>query len=133
MEREKENKSAVTASYNFMLGCLLLFLVIGPTESFAASAEDEIRYLIGSVGRDGCAFIRNDRRWSGRSARDHLKSKWQLNEHLVKNAEDFIEKIASKSATSGQLYLIRCRDQQEQSARDWFSQLLAEYRAEDSP
>ena len=129
MKQENINQGALSASFSFMPGCLLLLLVLAPVDSLAASAEEEIRFLIGSVGRDGCAFIRNDRRWSRRTARDHLRSKWQLNEHLVEDAEDFIEKIASQSATSGQPYLIRCRDQQERTARDWFSQLLSEYRA----
>ncbi|MBT8148186.1 MAG: DUF5329 domain-containing protein [Gammaproteobacteria bacterium] len=129
MKPENAKQSALSASFNFMPVCFVLILALGPVDSLAASAEEEIRYLIGSVGRDGCAFIRNDRRWSRRSARDHLMSKWQLNEHLVEDAKDFIEKIASQSATSGQPYLIRCRDQQEQAARDWFSQLLSKYRA----
>ena len=133
MKQENANQNVLTASLRFVPGWLLLLLALWPADSLAASAEEEIRFLIGSVGRDGCAFIRNSQRWSRRSARDHLRSKWQLNEHLVEDAEDFVEKIASQSATSGQPYLIRCRNQQEQSARDWFSQLLSEYRAANRP
>ena len=129
MKRKRLKITAMPVGFLVIAGCLIL----ASTESLAASADEEIRYLIGSVGRDGCAFVRNDRRYSRREARDHLRSKWRLNEQLVEDAEDFIDKLASQSATSGQPYLIRCRGQQEMTAREWFSQLLVEYRAGNSP
>ena len=94
----------------------------------AETHEDEIQFLIDSVGQDGCRFVRNDRRWSNRSARSHLQSKWELNVRLVASAEDFIEKIASYSVTSGESYRIRCRGESEQPASIWFHSLLSRYR-----
>ena len=116
---------AMCAASLVAVACLALV----PADVQAASAEEEIRYVIGSIGRNGCDLVRNDRRYSRREARGHIRSKWRLNEQLVASAEDFIEKIASRGATSGQPYLIRCRGQQESTAQDWFSQLLADYRA----
>ena len=109
---------------------IFVLLIVFPAHSFADTTDDEIRYLIGSVGRDGCAFIRNNRKYSRRQAREHLRSKWRLNERLVESAEDFIEKIASRSVTSGQHYRIQCRREQHITAEEWFAKLLAKYRAD---
>ena len=97
-------------------------------QSNAESMDVEIDFLINSVGRNGCAFVRNNHRVIGRDARSHLHSKRRLNAHLINNTEEFITKIVSSSATSGQAYLIRCSGQEEQTANNWFSALLAEYR-----
>lgn len=90
--------------------------------------NDEIDYLIGKVGKSSCIFIRNGKRYSRREARAHLSSKRRRNAHLIDSTEEFIEKIASKSAISGKPYLIRCRGQAEQTAGEWFSTLLGTYR-----
>lgn len=111
----------------YMLGLLL------PAVASAQTHEDEIEFLIQSVGEEGCRFFRNDHRYSSRTARAHLRSKWELNEQYVSSAEDFITKIASHSVTTNQPYMIRCRDQAEIPAFDWFSALLNRYREEGAP
>jgi hypothetical protein len=97
---------------------------------FADTTEDEIDYLISSVDKSGCAFIRNGKRYSGSDARAHLKSKRRANARLIDSAEDFIEKIASKSSMSGKPYLISCKGQERQTAGEWFTELLMKYRGE---
>lgn len=96
--------------------------------SFAQDFNDEIDFLISKVGRDGCSFVRNADRYMARDARRHLRSKLERNEHLVNSTEDFILKLASSSATTGEAYVIRCRGEEDQIAYDWFSALLADYR-----
>lgn len=88
----------------------------------------EINRLISSVGRNGCTFIRNGEKYRGREARDLLRTKREANEQLISSTEDFIEKIASKSATSGEPYLIQCRDQEEKTVNAWFTSLLEQHR-----
>jgi len=94
----------------------------------AESTEREIQFLIDSVGRDGCGFIRNSRRLSTHSARAHLQSKWELNARYVQTAEDFISKLASTSVTSGEPYQIKCRREDAQAAGQWFTERLRQYR-----
>ena len=108
---------------------LLLAVLSLNVPAHADSHEAEIQYLIDSIGRDGCRFVRNDRRYSNREARAHLKSKRELNEQYMASAEDFIEKLASYSVTTGEPYRIRCRGGQEQAAGDWFRTLLATFRS----
>ena len=110
------------------LRCLLLALALMPVVSLAETMNEEIDYLIASVGRDGCTFIRNDRRYSGREAREHLRSKRQRNAQLIDSTEEFIKNIASESSTSGAPYLIRCRRQQQLTANEWFTALLEDHR-----
>ena len=117
-----------------MAGLLGILAVVTLSSAMAQSASQdaemsaEIDFLIDSVGRDGCRFVRNERTYRGRDARAHLRSKRRRNAHLFDSTEEFIEKLASSSATSGAAYLIRCRDEPEQSAQVWFSNLLMQYR-----
>ncbi len=113
-----------------ILGALFVFLLFAlmPAVSVADTMNDEIDYLIDSVGRGGCTFIRNDRKYLGRDAREHLRSKRRLNAQLINSTEEFIEKIASESSTSGAPYLISCRGQQQETAIEWFSALLEKLR-----
>lgn len=104
-------------------------LLLLPTSIVAAEAlDEEINYLIASVGQDGCRFVRNDRRYNRGSARAHLRSKWELNAQYVNSTEDFINKIASVSVTTGEPYIVRCRGGEETIAREWFTQRLFDYR-----
>ena len=108
--------------------CVLFTLALIPAASLADTMDDEIDYLISSVGKGGCTFIRNGKTHTGREARAHLRSKRRLNAHLIDSAETFIEKIASKSSMSGKPYLISCRAKGKQTAAEWFTALLVEYR-----
>lgn len=90
--------------------------------------NEEIDYLISSVGKGGCTFIRNGKKYTGINARAHLKSKRRRNAHIIDSTEEFIAKIASQSITSGKPYLIRCKAEQEQNAGEWFTALLAQHR-----
>lgn len=104
-------------------------LAVLSATAIADTKNDEISYLINSVGKNGCVFIRNGERFSGKEAREHLRSKRKRNAYLIHSAEDFIEKIASRSSTSGQPYLISCRGKEQQTANEWFTRLLALHRS----
>ncbi|MDG1026527.1 MAG: DUF5329 family protein [Gammaproteobacteria bacterium] len=116
-------KSATTALCASVLALMLL-----PSISTAQSMSYEINRLISSVGRNGCTFIRNGERYRGRAAREHLRNKRKLNENLFATTEEFITKIASASATTGEPYLVRCRGQEETEVSEWFTALLEQFR-----
>ncbi len=115
-----------------LLAAIVLALSISPAHAQAPDLEDEIEYLIDSVGRDGCRFLRNDRSFPSRQAREHLRSKWRLNAHLIASTEDFIEKLASSSATTGRPYLVSCRGERS-PAGQWFFSLLERQRRTAAP
>jgi hypothetical protein len=115
-------------SRSFLVCGLLLVFALQPAVTLASLMDEEIDYLISAVGKGGCAFIRNGNKFTGRDARAHLKSKRRRNAHIIDSTEEFIEKIASQSATSGKPYLISCRGENQQNARDWFTAMLAQHR-----
>ncbi len=59
-------------------------------------------------------FVRNGTAYDSESAAKFLKAKWQ-NEKAVVTPRDFIEKVATKSSTTGKPYLIRFKDGKEVS------------------
>lgn len=114
------------------VGAALAAIALSATISLADPMDDEIDYLLSEVAKSRCTFIRNGKRYPGRDARAHLRSKYRYNAHLIDSTEEFIEKIASKSSMSGKPYLIRCSGQDEQTAGGWFTALLQTYRENES-
>ena len=106
----------------------IVVLALLPAAASAETMDNEIDYLISSVEISGCTFIRNGKQHSGKDARAHLKSKRRHNAYLYDSAEEFIDKIASKSAMSGKPYLIGCKGRAKQTAAEWFTSLLIKYR-----
>ncbi len=90
----------------------------------------EIHALIDAVEQvEGARFIRNGEEHDAKSAADHLRRKLKGAGGRVRTAEDFIEKIASKSSLSGNPYAMRLSNGQIVDAGDWFRAKLAAIRA----
>ncbi|MDA0279478.1 MAG: DUF5329 family protein [Proteobacteria bacterium] len=119
-----ENFSLFPITSAILLCGIVIALVLLAPVSSAESMNYEINRLISSVGRNGCNFIRNGEKYRGKAARDHLRSKRKLNEQLISTTEEFIEKIASTSAATGEPYLIRCLSQEERTVSEWFTTQL---------
>jgi hypothetical protein len=61
-------------------------------------------------GLQDAKFVRNGKEYDAASAAKFLRYKWDDLEAQVKTVSDFIEKIASYSATTGQYYQIRFKN-----------------------
>lgn len=70
-------------------------------------------------------FVRNGSTYEPATAVRFLRDKWDANKTRVKSARDFIDKVASKSETSGKPYLLRFSDGREIHSREF---LLAELK-----
>jgi hypothetical protein len=105
---------------------LAAFVIAGPT--FAETMDEEIDYLLVTVGGSECTFIRNGKRYPAQKAQDHLQTKRERGKRHFDSADEFIEKIASKSSFSGKPYRIQCGDEAEQTAAEWFTSLLTLHR-----
>lgn len=69
--------------------------------------NQKIEALILSVENlKGAKFYRNGTTYNAKEAADHLRMKWGKAGSRVKTANDFIEKVASKSYLSGSDYKI---------------------------
>jgi hypothetical protein len=75
-----------------------------------APARAEVDALLARLETSGCHFNRNGRWHSGADAKTHLLRKLDYLEtkDLVRSADQFIERAASKSSSSGKPYLVRC-------------------------
>ena len=91
-------------------------------QSVPAPEKQKIETLIKEVGElKDAKFVRNGWTYSPSTAVRFLRGKWEANAAEVKNARDFIDKVASMSGTSGKPYLIRFNDGREVKSRDFLS------------
>ena len=97
------------------IACLCFALV--PTLNAAGAPADEqkkIEALITHIGSlKKAVFIRNGKEYDAASAAKFLRGKWEAQGKEIKTAAEFIEKVATKSSTSGKAYRIRFEDGKE--------------------
>ena len=85
-----------------------------------------IELLLAEVESSGLTFIRNGKEHSPEEAAAHLRRKWDYAGSKIKTPEQFIDKVASKSSTTGKPYLIRLEDGSTVEAADWLRERLHE-------
>lgn len=84
-----------------------------------ARADAEIRHLIDFVAASGCSFVRNGDPHEPKAAAEHLLMKYGKAKSRVDTAEDFIDKVASRSYLTGNPYSVRCPGKPEITTRAW--------------
>jgi len=96
-----------------------------------AAAAAEIQYLFRIVSESGCDFYRNGRWYGAAEAEMHLRDKFTLLSaaEQISTAEEFIEKVASRSSLTGLAYQLRCQGNAPVPANQWLLNALAGYRA----
>ena len=96
----------------------------------ADSEQGTIEALIASVARlSDATFLRNGKSYSASGAARFLREKWRSREAEVRSAEDFIDRVASFSSTTGEPYLIRFANGQEVPSGEYLRAELAKLRA----
>lgn len=104
-------------------------LIALSAEEPAKTETQKIERLIGHVGKLGKAkFIRNDVEYDAASAEKFMRAKWKAMGADIKTATEFIEKIASKSSTTGKPYLIRFADGKERKSGEYLTEQLKTLR-----
>ena len=106
----------------------VVILALVSEMSPADTAEDEIQYLLNTVGESNCSFIRNGKSHDAADAQSHLEMKYGRGKPWVDSAEQFIERIASESSFSGDPYQIDCPDQPPRPTGDWLTEQLETLR-----
>lgn len=95
-------------------------------QTLPAAEKQKIETLIKHVGDlKDAKFVRNGSTYEPATAVRFLRGKWDANKAEVKTVRDFIDKVASKSDTSGKPYLMRFNDGKEIPSREF---LLAELK-----
>ena len=104
-------KTRSTLLFAAMLLCLASATA---ADEISTQEKEKIEYLINHLeSMKDATFIRNDKEYDARTAAFFLRSKWQINKDKVRTAEDFIERIASRSSTTGKPYRIRMKNGKE--------------------
>ena len=91
---------------------LSIFVVaaVGNAASLSPAARAEIDSLLSRLEASTCTFIRNGTSYPAAEAKSHLllKLKYLEDRGAVETAEQFIERAASSSSTTGRPYLVKC-------------------------
>ena len=106
----------------------LLLLALSMPMARADPLADEIAHLIDFVRTSSCTFIRNGSDYTGSEAADHIQAKYEHFKDEIRTVEDFIDRAASKSLTSGKPYEVRCAGKTIPAA-DWIRAEDADYRS----
>jgi len=108
------------------IACLLLALV--PSVNAAGAPPEErakIEALIAHVASmKKAVFIRNGKEYDAASAAKFLRGKWEAQDKDIKTAAEFVEKVATKSSTSGKAYRIRLEDGKETDCGPYLTERL---------
>jgi len=112
--------------------CLALFVpAIGSATATPSAAEQaRIDRLIDAVAQNKhCRFIRNGTDYSPANAAEFLRQKLRFRGGRVKTVHDFIDQIATKSSTTGEIYKVRLADGREVSSADFLRAELTRIEA----
>lgn len=109
---------------------LFLAGMLAANLAFAAPMQAEVAQLLMAVETSGCEFNRNGSWHNSKSARAHLQKKYDylVKKGLAATTEDFIERGASKSSTTGQKYLIKCAGSPATPSATWLTDELKKVR-----
>jgi hypothetical protein len=111
----------------------LIAAVVLASSSVAAPppiAQVETDYLLQLVEQSGCEFYRNGSAYDARRAAAHLRDKYAaLNASgKITTAEDFIEKVATKSSLTGRPYEVVCAGHARVTSAQWLRDALVRFR-----
>lgn len=97
----------------------------------AASPRAEVDALLTRLAQSECRFQRNGKWYGSQKAREHLERKLAYLERrgTLESAEQFIEKVASGSSTSGEPYLVQCAKAGAETSAEWLKGQLKALRA----
>lgn len=119
-----------------LLLAILLPLLLPALANAGGNIEDlattETIELLHRVEQSGCTFLRNGSKHDAREAADHLRSKIKRAGKRM-TTEQFIQKIASKSSSTGEPYHIVTADGKHMTSEDWFLEQLADIRGGKAP
>jgi hypothetical protein len=107
---------------------LLVFTLANAGTLLTETASAEINHLLDFVQSSGCDFNRNGTWYDAGHARTHLQDKFAYaKSRSLATADQFIDKIGSRSSFSGKPYRVRC-GAQELDAGPWLNRELKRFR-----
>jgi hypothetical protein len=96
-----------------------------PVHARAAYEKSRIEALISHIENlKDAQFIRNGESYDSKNAAKFLRGKWEAKAKEIKTAEDFIDKAATVSGTTGKPYLIKFNDGREVKCGEYLKEQL---------
>ncbi len=110
---------------------LMVFSGGAQAATLSNAARSEIESLMSRLEASACRFKRNGTWHTSAEARTHLVRKldYLQREGAVASAEQFIERAATRSSLSGQVYWVQCGAQTPQPGGEWLLGQLRLLRA----
>jgi hypothetical protein len=114
-----------TCGFFVLLFLLSAFPELTPAEDLSREERNKIEALLSCIeGLTDARFIRNGKDFSAAAAAEFLRRKWQTLDAQISCAQDFIDKVASFSSTTGKPYLIRFSNGREAPNAEFLRQQL---------
>lgn len=115
---------------------LMFTLTLVLMSGFAVAADidtttrKEIAHLFDYLQQSDCRFGRNGSWFDTGRAVQHIDKKYQylLRKNAIRSTENFIDRAASKSSTTGRPYHVDCGDSMVVESAIWFRDELNAYR-----
>lgn len=108
--------------------------------SFASpELEDrKINFLLDEVEKSGLKFFRNGAEHSSKDAKSHLKFKYNKAKGFFFSSDDitaqnFIDKIAASSSTTGEKYFIILKSGKKVPTKEWLDEKLKSFAPPKTP
>ena len=113
---------------------LAMALLVAQTQAntLPSAARAEIGALLSTLATSGCRFNRNGSWYSASDARTHLQRKFDYlaGKDAIASAEQFIERAATQSSTTGRPYWVQCGGQAAEPSRVWLASQLRAMRTQ---
>ena len=106
-------------------------LVAASAQAAAPPAtQTEVARLLAAVEKSQCKFNRNGSWYDAKTARAHLEKKFAYldKRDMVTTTENFIERGASTSSSSGKAYEMQCGSAKAVTSAVWLAEELAKIR-----
>ena len=121
-------KTQIVTVVTIALAAFFLLLASHGYGGQVAHLDATVQHLIAHVAQSDLTFIRNDVRYTGKEASEHLQKKYAHFKDKIKAPEDFIELCASRSLLSGKPYLVINEKGETITASEWLTAELEVYR-----
>lgn len=89
---------------------------------------NEVKHLLAYVENSGCIINRNGTDHPAKKGVSHIEMKYDYFRDEITSSEEFIEYSATKSAMSGDYYMVKCPGKKTIKTQDWLLAELKKYR-----
>jgi pimeloyl-CoA synthetase len=104
----------------------LIFAQAKSAKKSIFTEDEKIKFLFAEIEKSEgkITFIRNGDEFSALEASKHMKKKLDYAGKEIKTANQFIEKIATKSYMTGNIYMVKLADGQKIESAKWLREIL---------